>query len=119
MDETKQWMEKAKRDLNAAGINLNENLFDVCAFLAQQASEKALKALYIQKFKKLLKIHDLYELGKKIGATKEILDACERLNPHYIATRYPSDENYTRELAEEALSDSKKVVEWANKAIAK
>ncbi|MBI3413554.1 MAG: HEPN domain-containing protein [Candidatus Aenigmarchaeota archaeon] len=34
-------------------MNLKQNLFDVAAFLSHQAAEKALKALYILKFKRL------------------------------------------------------------------
>ncbi len=75
MEEVKKWIEKAKKDLDDAEFNFINNRFEVAAFLSHQAAEKALKALYILKFKKLWKIHDLVELGKTLNAPFEILEA--------------------------------------------
>ena len=117
MEDVNKWMEKSERDLYAAKINLQQKLYEVSAFLSHQAAEKALKALYILKFKRLWKIHNLYDLGEKVGAPKDILDLCEKLNPHYLATRYPTEEEYTEEDAIEAFEFSEKVVTWSKKAL--
>ena len=118
-EETRKWMEKAERDLMSANVNLGQGIFDVASFLAHQAAEKALKTLYIMKFTRLWKIHDLNELGKSVGAPNSILVACDALNPHYIQTRYPTDTDYTKEMAEDAIKNSQKVIEWAKKSLKK
>ena len=41
MKEIEKWVERAEKDLTAAKINLRQNLFEVAAFLAQQAIEKS------------------------------------------------------------------------------
>ncbi len=73
----------------------------------------------ISKFKRLWKIHDLWEIGKKVKATENILRCCEKLNDHYLATRYPLKKEYTEEIAKEALKFSKKVVKWSEEKIKK
>ena len=46
MDEqVKKWIEKANRDIDSAKYNLKGNRFEEACFFAQQATEKALKAL--------------------------------------------------------------------------
>lgn len=112
-------MKKAEHDLVAAEINLQQKLFDVSAFLSHQAAEKALKALYILKFKRLWKIHNLVDLAEKAGAPEDVVDTCDKLNPHYLVTRYPLDEEYTEAKAEEALSYGKEVVTWAKESLKK
>ena len=41
----KEWIDKAKRDLEVARYNFKGNLLEVAAFYSQQAAEKALKAV--------------------------------------------------------------------------
>ena len=57
MKEVREWIKKAERDLSNAEYNLQGKRFEVTAFLAHQAAEKALKALYILRFKRLWKTH--------------------------------------------------------------
>ena len=72
MKEIEKWIEKAEKDLNDAEFNLVNGRFEIAAFLSHQAAEKALKALYILKFKRLWKIHDLGKLSLAIKASKKI-----------------------------------------------
>ncbi len=116
MEEVK-WIKKAEKDLKAAKINLNEGLYEISAFLSHQAAEKALKALYIFKFKSLWKIHDLKQLSSAVGADEKIISICEKLNPHYIETRYPLETLYTKNIAKEALENATMVVRWAKKKL--
>jgi HEPN domain-containing protein len=118
-EDAKKWMEKAERDLMSAHVNMEQGIFDVASFLAHQAAEKALKNLYILKFNRLWKIHDLNELGKSVDAPKTILIACDALNPHYIQTRYPTDADYTKDMADDAIRNSEKVITWAKKSLKK
>jgi HEPN domain-containing protein len=119
MKEVKEWVKKAEKDLDDAKFNLDNDRLEVAAFLSHQAAEKALKALYILKFKRLWKIHDLKELASKLKAPKRIIVIGDSLNPHYIQTRYPVEIVYTKEMAKEALENSKKVVEWIKRKLRK
>src|SRR3989338_5829633 len=111
-EEVKKWLKKAEKDLLAAKINLQQELYDVSSFLSHQAAEKALKALYILKFKRLWKTHDLVGLLVKLNSEEDLLEICDELNRHYIDTRYPSEAEYTETVAEDAIKNSKKVIEW-------
>lgn len=119
MKEARKWLEKAEEDLDTAKFNFSGKRYDVAAFFCQQAAEKALKALYILKFRRLWKIHDLMELGRKVGAPSNLLKACDALNPHYIATRYPSDVPYSENIAKHASKNAEKVLVWVRKKLTK
>ena len=64
MEETELWLRKSERDMLAAEVNFKQGLFEESAFFSHQAAEKALKALYIKKFKRLWKVHDLRALAQ-------------------------------------------------------
>ena len=117
MREVKKWMEKAEKDLLRAKLLFSSDDFEGCAFHAHQAAEKALKALYILKFKRLWKIHDLKELSLKLNAGDKVVEACKKLNPHYVETRYPTEMVYTKRIANDALKNASLVVEWARKKL--
>jgi len=116
MEEIKIWIEKAKRDLEAAKNSLNSKDYEWSSFQAQQAVEKALKALYIKKYKKLIRIHDLVLLAKKIDSPNEIIVLCSKINPSYVDTRYPDvSKDYTKDDAKKILKLSIEVIEWTEK----
>ncbi|MEW5996674.1 MAG: HEPN domain-containing protein [Candidatus Micrarchaeota archaeon] len=113
-EETKEWLERARRDFKAAKYNYEGDLYEVAAFLCQQSAEKALKAVYIEKFGELVKTHDLHFLGKKLGAPQEIMDSCKELSTYFVESRYPG--GYARFGAQnimEALRKAGMVLEWA------
>lgn len=66
--EIENWWKQAEADLNSAKNSFNSKDYYVCAFLCQQAVEKALKALLFKKGFELIKTHDLVLLAKKINA---------------------------------------------------
>ena len=88
-DEVKKWFNLAENDFKSAKKNFKMKIYYISAFLCQQSIEKGLKALYIKKYNKLWKIHDLIELAKKVDANSEIIDVCAKLNSTSIETRYP------------------------------
>lgn len=111
-DDVKNWLRKAEEDIITAEVCLKNNRLEAAAFFSQQAAEKALKFLYITKFKRLWKVHDLKILGEKVGASEEILELCDSLNPAYVETRYPLNAEYDEEMAGEALNNARKVIKW-------
>jgi HEPN domain-containing protein len=119
MKEVERWVKKAEKDLRAAKLNFKEGLYDVAAFLSHQGAEKALKALYILKFKRLWKIHDLEKLALTLRTDKEIIEISKELNPHYVETRYPVDVKYTKRVAGRALENAQEVIKWVKQKLKK
>ena len=117
--KVEKWIKKAEKDLDDAEFNFGGGRFEVAAFLAHQAAEKALKALYKKRFKRLLKIHDLQKLSAELKAGKRIVETCRELNPHYLATRYPLEIEYDVKRAKAALENSKRVLGWVKKKFGK
>ena len=116
-EEVMGWLEKAEHDLKAVEGSIKTKNYDWACFQAQQAAEKALKALFIKKYKKLWRIHDLVKLAEKINANKKVLNSCDELYPHYIPARYGVDVEYNKEDAERAFSNAKIVVKWIGKKL--
>ena len=115
-EEISIWLKKARRDLEIAEFNLNGDVLEAAAFYSQQGAEKALKAIYISEFSKLLRTHDLVKLAKEIKAPTRIIELAAKTTPAYIATRYPDvAESYDEESVSEVFSASKEILEWAEK----
>lgn len=96
-DITKKWFEFAKADLDFAEQALSSPRPTHWTFLlilwhCHQTIEKALKAVLIEQDKKLILIHDLPELLKKVDLStisEENKNILFRLNKYYIRSRYP------------------------------
>lgn len=89
----KNWLFFAEQDLKVAQISFKESLFTNVCFHSQQAVEKSLKALLLNKKRNLPKTHDLMFLFEKIITFEPQLSSfkrhCEFLNQFYLPTRYP------------------------------
>jgi HEPN domain-containing protein len=95
-EEAKRWLETALNDYDAALILKKHNKYSLACFHAQQAAEKAMKALCFlmnddpwgHSIHKLL--NQFSEKHPKFKKTLSILDAgAMRLDQFYIPTRYP------------------------------
>ncbi len=126
--EAKRWLSEALWDLETAEILLREGRYNSAAFYAQQAAEKAVKAL-------LYSINEapwghsvrvlLQRYFEATGIYEErlLVDARE-LDRHYIPSRYPNalpegtpHEAYDRETAERALEAAKRIIGFVVKRI--
>lgn len=85
-EEIENWIKQAKKDLVAAKNSLKTKDYEWASFQAQQCIEKALKSLYIKKYDKLIKTHDLAFLAREINAPDEIISKCIKVNPSYMDT---------------------------------
>lgn len=122
-EEVKRWLRLAKDDLDSAQVNFNNKQYYVCAFLCQQSVEKALKGSLIKKTGKLLKIHDLVILGKKVNLPEDILQKCDELNNVYLDARYgdlggklPS-QKFKKLNSSKFLEIANEVLKWLEKNI--
>lgn len=117
--EAQAWWELAKADLETARINLAARAFYMAAFLCQQCVEKGLKAVWIVRNRRLApKTHNLIDLAGELSVLSQFETSLLRLNPQYVATRYPDaangvpSQNYNRELAQQLLNDAEEVMAW-------
>lgn len=125
-DDPLEWLNRAKSNLERAKADIclpNVYLEDLC-FDAQQASEKAIKAVLLCLKTRFPYVHDLAELltlveeaGESIP--KEVKEA-SRLTRFAIATRYPGlEEPVTRKEYKKAVAIAEGVVRWAERRIRK
>jgi HEPN domain-containing protein len=123
-DDPKEWLNRAYSNLSQAkgGINLsNVYLEDLC-FQAQQAVEKALKAVLIANDIRFPYTHDLAALlslivQADISFPRDILRAAQ-LSDYAVTARYPSvAEPITQKEYEQSIIIAEKVLNWAETAI--
>jgi len=115
--DVKNWLTKALRDLESAKYNLKGGFKENAVYFAHQSAEKALKTLFIKKFRYLWKVHHLVDIAKRLKCPKPLIKICDRLNQHYIATKYPTDVKYAEKDAKKAIEDAEKVVKWIRKKL--
>jgi len=122
-EEVQRWLKQAEDDLSSAIANIGIERYYVASFLAQQAAEKALKALLIKQGKGLIKMHNLIIMGKKANLPDELIKKCDALNAVYTETRYPDavgpipSEKFTLEMAEDDAAIAKEVLAWLKNKI--
>jgi len=120
-NDPREWLNRATSDLALAGIEPEvENIYleDLC-FHAQQAAEKALKAILLAEGVDFPLTHNIAQLlnliadcGLKIPAE---LDDADVLNEYAVTGRYPGvDAPVNRTEWQEAVELASHVVTWAN-----
>lgn len=113
-----EWMRRARSDLAVARMVDEEQIApEILAFHAQQAAEKALKALLVQRqveFPRLHVIAPLLKLCQEAGyeGTETLADAVT-LTRFAVATRYPGEEEpVSRQEARQAFELAEQVLNW-------
>jgi len=117
------WLVRANGDLALAKAPLPKGAFyeDLC-FHAQQAAEKAIKAVYVRYDLMFRYIHDLDELlaaleRKGVAIPQEVKDV-GILTTYAWEARYPGvSEPVTEDEYREAVKLAEKVVAWGEKAV--
>jgi HEPN domain-containing protein len=117
-DDPREWLNRARSNLilaksGAPGVDLE----DLC-FEAQQAAEKAIKAVFIDRGIEFPFIHDLLKLLKLLEQAgeqipREILEA-DRLTRFATVSRYPGSDPVPKSIYEEAIAIAESVVNWAS-----
>jgi HEPN domain-containing protein len=122
------WLRQADADLKHAENALDSADYEWSCFAAQQAAEKALKALY-------------YSLGKEAwghtvsallgslpselcDSAEDLSDCAKLLDKHYILTRYPNGfdsgaptDFYTKAEGKTAIACGKQIVEFCRNKV--
>jgi HEPN domain-containing protein len=114
----KDWLRHAFSDLELAHIAPNEKILleDLC-FHAQQASEKALKAVLVANgipYPKTHNIRTLLELLPQDVTPSQEIQGASILTDYAVISRYPGDfEPVTEDEHQEAFRLAEAVVKWA------
>lgn len=117
LEEARRWLGYATGDLNAAKANLDRDDLPprIAAFQAQQAAEKAIKALLILTGNEFARTHDLERLIQQLprDASLRTEDVeLERLSDFAVQVRYPDAlPDASEEEAATAVADAERVVE--------
>jgi HEPN domain-containing protein len=121
-----EWLRHARSNLSRCrgDRRLPDVLFEDLCLDAQQAVEKALKAVLVSGGRRFPKTLDLAELLHLVGAMGLELPAgvleAKRLTPYAVAGRYPGvSEDASLQDYEEALRTAETVFAWAERLVAK
>jgi HEPN domain-containing protein len=92
-NETLQWLKYAEENLRSARVLLDSNLYNPCLQNAQQAVEKMLKAVLVERGIKFKKTHSIDELTQLLNKNKITIDLPiedrELLDSIYLPSKYP------------------------------
>lgn len=121
-DAPLRWIDNARADLALASIPLPPGVtYEQLSFHAQQAAEKALKAVLLKCRVDFPFIHNLQALidllPSELFLPPELVCAVD-LNPYAVTTRYPGEaEPVTEDEYREALRAAELVLVWAESVI--
>lgn len=91
--EARRWLEQAAMDLRAGEL-LSDPVPSLACFHAQQAAEKALKAILYAAGERVVLGHSLGELSNAVvarsGSYEKIRSEVVKLDRYYVPTRYPN-----------------------------
>jgi HEPN domain-containing protein len=121
------WLRQAEKDLKHARNSIASQDFEWACFAAQQAAEKALKALY-QKLGGEFLGHSLLKMMRELpeeARPPESLEArASALDKLYIPTRYPNGfdsgapaDYFSAEDAGKAVVDAQAVIDFVRRQI--
>lgn len=124
-----RWIKEAENTLHQAERNSRENAYNLACFLAEQASQKSLKAVLYLDGARFVNIHSIAELIKEISKKRpeflELLNQGVKLDNYYLSSRYPDavpepaipSEIYIKDQAEEAVNIAKDIFDVCKKLI--
>lgn len=115
-----EWFKQADYDMDTAEFMFSGDRYFYSVFMCHLSIEKALKGLYIRKFKDAPpKTHNLLYLLEFIDLDlpEDMYDFVFTLNRVSVLTRYPDNlqkmlEDYNKEKTNEILGKSKELLRW-------
>ena len=121
-DDPREWLNRARSNLALARNRAPDVYLEDLCFEAQQAAEKALKAVLIGRGVDFPYVHDLARLLSLLEEEGETIPATVRkagmLTPYALITRYPGIVRpVTDREHEEAVEIAEAVIEWAGERL--
>lgn len=128
MERSADWMDQARGDLKHARHDATAGFHDWACFSAQQAAEKAVKAVF-QKLGSEAWGHSvadlLDELGRSRAVPEQLREVALELDKTYIPARYPNahasgapTNRYTRTEADRMVAHGEQVVRFCEDLLA-
>ena len=125
--DRQKWLKFCDEDLKAADVTLDGGVFSAACFHAQQAVEKAIKAILSAKTGRIPRDHSILRLTE-MSEDKELFEKhkgeLEFLDKFYVPTRYPDalpgslpEGLPGREDAEKAVESAKEIVDSIKKTL--
>jgi len=129
VERSKDWLDEAKGDLEHARNDVRGGFYNWACFSAQQAAEKAIKAVF-QRMGAEAWGHSvadlLMELSKKHDVPEKLSDEALELDKAYIPTRYPNAHpsgsprsRYTKEEARRLIGYGERIVKFCSDLLSK
>ena len=116
-DDPREWLNRAKSNLALAKNRVPGAYLEDLCFEAQQAAEKAVKAVMLKRNIEYPYVHDLARLLSLLEETGEMLPdevrKAEELTPYATITRYPGTTRpATVQEYEKAVEIAEAVIQW-------
>lgn len=93
-EEARRWQQAADEDLRFARFAADSGFFAQACFFAQQAAEKAVKAVHYARGARAVLGHSVRSLIERLGRNapelEALLDEARELDLYYVPTRYPN-----------------------------
>jgi len=124
VSRARDWMRQALKDLSHAELSLREGDYEWACFSAQQAAEKAVKALY-ESMNMEVWGHSVSRMLEQLPAEvpEELVEKAKELDRHYIPTRYPNFhpegapmDFYTEKDAKRAVEHAREIIQFCKGA---
>jgi HEPN domain-containing protein len=118
-----RWLNQAQEDLKWADHLAEQGAYHLACFLAQQVTEKALKAFLYTQGEEIVLGHSVERLAHSASAYNSLFAEKARtwslLDGYYIPTRYPNGlpdgipaDVFTKQAANQAVEFAKEAVEF-------
>ena len=110
---------QSKADLATAITLRDAGIYYAAVFFAQQAAEKALKAVLIGRLQKQPRGHNLITFANELNAPLEVMNAAAELNLEFLSSRNPEHaEGVPAQIHDLAsanlhLEAGQRIVDWA------
>lgn len=120
--DPREWLNRARSNIERAAVRTPHCYFEDLCFDAQQAAEKAIKAVALHKGIDFPYVHDLDQLlrlaeNAGVPIPDEIREAGD-LTEYAVTTRYPGmGQEVTEQLYREAMEIARAVVKWAESVV--
>jgi len=121
-DDPREWLRRARSNLVRARQRQPDVYFEDLCFDAQQAAEKAVKALLLHMDVRFPYTHDLADLLTLVQQNEQpvpnSVKEAAALSEYAVETRYPGlAEPVTEEEHAEAVKWAERVVQWAKQRV--